>query len=308
MQVPARLARRKAAARGEPGRAWIADLPAIVAGCVERWALSLDEPFPHLSYNYAVPARRPDGTEVVLKVCFPDREFLTEAESLRLFAGRGIVRLLEVDLARGALLLERLVPGATLRTIADDAKATEIAAEVMARLRRPAPAEHPFPTVADWARAFARLRARFNGSSGPLPPGMVARAEDIYRELLADQGSPMLLHGDLHHANILTSQRADWLAIDPKGVVGEAAYEVGALMRNWLPDMLTRPDAGAIQARRLEILSERLDLDRARLRDWSFAQAVLSACWTIEDEGTGWEGAIACAELLDFRRTRAPGP
>ena len=88
------------------------------------------------------------------------------------------------------------------------------------------------------------------------------------------------------------------MAIDPKGVVGEPAYEVGALLRNPLPQLLRSGSARRTLARRVDLLSERLSIDRARLLGWGLAQAVLSAWWTIEDHGSGWEPAIAVAEVL----------
>jgi streptomycin 6-kinase len=116
--------------------------------------------------------------------------------------------------------------------------------------------------------------------------------------LLASAGEPALLHGDLHHGNILADGPAAWRAIDPKGLVGEPAYEAGALLRNPLPELLAWPDPRRILSRRLDVLAGALGFDRARLRDWGFAQAVLSGWWSFEDHGHGWEPAIACAELL----------
>ncbi len=109
---------------------------------------------------------------------------------------------------------------------------------------------------------------------------------------------PVLLHGDLHHDNILAAEREPWLAIDPKGIVGEPAYEVGALLRNPLPGLLARPEPGRVLARRIEQLAAELGFDRARIRGWALAQAVLSAWWSYEDHGDGWRETIACAELL----------
>jgi streptomycin 6-kinase len=106
------------------------------------------------------------------------------------------------------------------------------------------------------------------------------------------------LHGDLHHENILQAQRQPWLAIDPKGVVGEPAYEVGALLRNMAPRLLKGSQPSQIVARRAGILSEELGFDRTRLLGWGLAQAVLAAWWCIEDGVDGWEGFIRCAELI----------
>jgi streptomycin 6-kinase len=127
---------------------------------------------------------------------------------------------------------------------------------------------------------------------------MVERAEAIFADLLASSGAPMLLHGDLHHQNILAAERAPWLAIDPKGLIGEAEYEVGALIRNPMPRLLALPDPTATLARRFDILTEALGFDRQRMVAWSYAQAVLSAWWTIEDHGHGWEPTIALAKRL----------
>ena len=109
----------------------------------------------------------------------------------------------------------------------------------------------------------------------------------------------MLLHGDLHHWNILRATRELWLAIDPKGVVGEPAYEVGALMRNRLGGVLQGGDPVAVVRRRLDILAEALTIDRDRIQGWALAQAILSAWWDIED-GTGQGAdAIHFARLLE---------
>jgi streptomycin 6-kinase len=152
--------------------------------------------------------------------------------------------------------------------------------------------------VADWAEDFGKLRAMHGGGTGPLPARLVEEAETLFADLLASQAEPVLLHGDLHHSNILSSAgRALWLAIDPKGVVGEPAYETGALLRN--PErLLTEPEPGRILARRVDQLAEELGLDRARVRGWGLAQAVLAAVWGLEDHGEVQGRWLRCAELL----------
>ena len=142
------------------------------------------------------------------------------------------------------------------------------------------------------------MRGRFGGSSGPLPEILVARAEGLFSELLASAGEPTLLHSDLHHINILSARREPWLAIDPKGVLGERAYELGAFLYNLLPEFPRRRDLRKILARRIDILCERLELDRQRVVGYGLAQAVLSACWDVEDGVPGWERTIRVAEVL----------
>jgi streptomycin 6-kinase len=295
--VPEGLIRTTLELRGTTGAGWLNRLPEIVVRCEERWSLRVGPPFPELSYNYAAPATRADGTAAVVKLSFPDAGFRAEAEALRHFDGRGAVRLLELDLDRGAMLLERLEPGLPLTTVHDDNEATSIAADVLGQLWRPVPPEHPFPTVADWAHGLTRLRWNFGGGTGPLPAPLVERAEALFAELLTSQAEPVLLHGDLHHLNVLAASREPWLAIDPKGVVGEPAYDAGALLRN-PAELLDTSRPGKTLERRLDQLSEQLGLDRARVARWGMSQAVLAAYWGWEDGGHVWDEALAFAELL----------
>jgi streptomycin 6-kinase len=89
-----------------------------------------------------------------------------------------------------------------------------------------------------------------------------------------------------------------WLAIDPKGVIGEPAYETGAILRNRLPNLLDAPQAVRVLTRRVDQLAEELNLDRTRVRNWAMVQAVLSVWWTIEDRGRISDDQLICAELL----------
>ena len=297
-EIPDNFARTMVEVYGEEGAAWLQRLPGLLAECARRWSLTVLPPFVPLSYNYVAPVVRADGTAVVLKVGFPGRELRTEIAALQLYDGHGIAQLLDADADRGALLLERLVPGTPLARLADDAEATSIAAQVMRQLWRPVPPDHAFPTVADWAAGLSRLRARFGGTTAPLPTPLVEQAEQLFAELIGSMGDPVLLHGDLHHDNILMAQRQPWLALDPKGVVGEAAYETGALLRNPAGRVLQAPDPRRMMARRIDQLAAELGFDWERIRGWALAQAVLSAWWSIEDHGYGWEDAIAYAEIL----------
>ena len=265
------------------GAEWLARLPDLLVECERRWGLVVQPTTFTLSYNYVAPATLADGTEIVLKAGVPNRELRTEIEALRLYAGRGCVRLLDADPDQGVLLLQRLHPGEMLTIITDDDEATRLAAQAMHTLWRTLPAEHSFPSVAEWAGGLAELREAFGGGTGPFAEKVVETAVSLFTDLLASSSAPVLLHGDLHHYNIL-SVGDGWRVIDPKGIAGEPAYEVGALLRNPFT-LYDKPDLKRITARRLDILAETLALDRERLRQWSLAQTVLSAWWSYEDGG-----------------------
>lgn len=279
---------------------WLERLPAILADCERRWQVTLLPPFENLSFHYVAPAVCTDGTAVVVKASSPTGEFAREAEAMRLFAGRGVARVLAVDLEQEVMLMERLQPGTVLAQLVpeEDERATSILVSVMRRLWQPAPAQHTFPSVDDLFNGFKQLRARFGGGCGPFPRHLLEEAETLVAELLATAGPPMLLHGDLHHENILRAGD-DWRAIDAKGVVGDPGYEIGLLFYNPLPKVFFLPDLRKILARRLDQLSEELAMDRARIRGWGLAQCMLSAWWDIED-GTREvpQDVLGCAEIL----------
>jgi streptomycin 6-kinase len=302
MIVPDSLRQTLLDVHGIAASRWLDDLSHMLADLAHRWVLTLGEPLPDLSYNLVLSATRADGTPAILKAAPPNAELTAEIAALRHYAGRGAVRLLAADASVGALLLERVSPGQPLTELAlrDDEAATSIAAGVMQDLWAAPPAEHPFPTLDDWARAFDRLRAAYDGGTGPFPPGTIARAESLFHDLIASQADPVVLHGDLHHDNIL-SAGAGWQVIDPKGVIGEPAYEVGALLRN--PGDLPLRQPIAFTLRRVDQLAERLSLDQSRLLAWADAQLVLSCVWLVEDHGpdSDWQPWLAFADRLSER-------
>ena len=108
----------------------------------------------------------------------------------------------------------------------------------------------------------------------------------------------MVLHGDLHYGNVLRSDRAGWLAIDPKGVTGEPCYEVGDLLRNRIDELYESADPVRAMRRRVETLADLSGFDRERLRLWSLAQAVLSAVWTADDPRRAGHADLRGARLL----------
>jgi streptomycin 6-kinase len=284
--IPAYFARFTLDYWGEEGAEWLRDLPALLAEYCARWRLTLLPPFPVLTFNYVAPVTRADGASAVLKVGVPRDEIETEIAALRLCDGAGTVRLLEEDTPRGVMLLERALPGEPLSRLEDDDQATAIAADVMRAIWRPAPDPSPFPTVAGWLRAFERVRAMFDGATGPLPEAALTRAEALGRDLLASPPTePMLLHGDLHHDNIVSAQRMSWLVIDPKGVTGDPCFEVGAFLTNPYERIMSWDprEWPARMARRVDILTERLGFPRERIVAWAVTQATLSAAWGVED-------------------------
>jgi streptomycin 6-kinase len=281
---------------GPAGDQWRIRLPNLLDEVCRRWDLTPAAPFA-LSYNYVCPARRADGAAAVLKLGYPNRELTSEIHALRAYAGEGACRLLDADAAQGTLLLERLQPGTMLAALEDDDQATEVAAAVIERLRRPAPAEEGFLSLREWMDGLKELRPRFGGGAGPFPEEAVERVEALLRDGLIESSPPALLHGDLHHFNILLSDRG-WLAIDPKGVIGPPEYETGPFLINPLGGIPEEVEGARRTRRRIAILAERLGYDRRKLWAWALCHSVLSAWWDLRKDGTGGESSRAWAEIF----------
>jgi streptomycin 6-kinase len=296
MNEDGRLARNIAEVWGAAGEDWLRNLPALLACLCAHWSLTLGPPFSDLSYNYVTPVTLSDGARAVLKIGVPDKERLAETDALPHY-GPGMVRVLASDTSLGALLLERLEPGEPLSALTEsgrDDEATIVAAGVLRAVWRPAPPGLNVPTVTDWVAVLAKMRRCYEGGTGPLPSDLVEQAEHDFAELsIVDE--PLLLHGDFHHGNVLSAQRAPWLAIDPKGLIGPRGYDVGNFLRS---NVGRPPDARRVLDRRLDILSAELDIGRDTLRRWGIAQAVLSAWWSIEGHGDRWQDTISVASLL----------
>lgn len=298
IKIPAEFAQMMRAVYPSQGQRWLDNLPQLLAHYAELWELSHLSTIDNLSYNYVATAVQDGQHPVVLKVGVPNPELLNEGAALRLYNGRGAVKLLAADAENGVYLLERVMPGTPVHQVVDDDEATRIAAQVMQTLWRPVPENHSFPTLEKWTWAFGRLRKRFNGGTGPLPETLVAKTEALFAELLDTSTASYVLHGDLHHDNILAAADG-WLAIDPKGLIGDPYYEATPLLYNPGSYLFAQSDPKAVLQRRLDILAETLGFDRQRLTQYGFCQCLLSAVWSVEDN-TDWRYVVYCAELFEL--------
>lgn len=245
---------------------------------IREWGISvqdtLDTPSSFIAFG-----RRGDRP-VVLKVIRWQNDEWESGEVLKVFDGKGMVRVCEY--VEGAVLLEKLDPGTSLSELSlsgRDEEATEILAAVIQRLSHPRKTSKAFTTVEDLGEGFRRYLA---SGGNQIPNGLAAQAHHIYTELCASQRDVRLLHGDLQHYNVLFDSGRGWIAIDPKGVMGEVEYEIGAALRNPYerPELLAAPET---VERRIKSYAARLKLDADRILLWAFAQAVLSVVWSVED-------------------------
>jgi streptomycin 6-kinase len=263
-----------------------------VRECAELWDLRVGEPFADVFEALVLPATRPDGTGVVLKLPFVGRENEHEARALARWDGNGVVRLLAYDAERAALLLERCRPGTPLSDV-DPARALDVLIELLPRLWKPA--DEPFRHLADEAAWWSStLIPDWEAAGRPFERRLVDAALDAIDQLLSSVPSEqVLVNQDLHPGNVLRAEREPWLVIDPKPLVGEREFNVVPIVRSFELGH-RRTDV----RRRLDRLTSELGLDRERARLWSIAQIV---AWSIDSTYVAARAATA-TWLLEMGR------
>jgi streptomycin 6-kinase len=286
---------------GDDGRAWLPTLPSILACCRSKWGLREGVICPNMSMNYIEFTTTATGEPVALKVGVPHAELFTEMEALRLYGGKRAARLLDADRELGAILMQRLQPGTMLWQLGDNAQETIIAASIMRELPAPVPqAAQNLPSFRRWVERAFRLTRTVWDLQERMPRDLLDKAEQAFNEIERTAAFSVVLHGDLHHENILYDDRCGWTAIDPKGVIGPPCLEVGRFVQNQLPSGPPFERRAALVRERAHILSAELGYTPETVAASSLVDCVLSHCWSFEEESidAGWYDGIELARLL----------
>jgi streptomycin 6-kinase len=299
VEVSEEFRRRIVEVHGAAGTAWLGNLPQLVEIFARRWQLDVGAPYA-LSYSCVMRAAGSDGRPLVLKLALPGENQRRQTTALAAATGNGMVRLVAADPDHGVLLLERAVPGtpaAALSPSRDD-EATVAIATVMRDLHRPA-GDVALPDLATYLDGFVWYRTTY-GDRGPLPDDLVTDAHGHFGHLLHTTGARVLLHGDLHHDNVLAAPRRPWLAIDPHGVTGDPLFECAAALQNPRPVIAAADDQmlAALTSRRVASFAAELGADAHRIAQWGFAQSVLSEIWSLQDHGGSDGTSLRVAQVL----------
>ncbi|MFC8535447.1 aminoglycoside phosphotransferase family protein [Streptomyces sp. NPDC057249] len=312
--IPEEFARTTIAREGDPGAEWIAGLPALVADVADAWGCTPDGDVLHGGVGVIVPVRRDGTPPAVLKVSFPHPGNDHEADAFVAWGGRGAVALYERDAERYAMLLERVSP-VTLAEAVDGDEVVAVAARLGRRLAVPAP--DGLPRLSDRAGEWEdELRRDAAELAHALPRAVLDAALATVRELGREQPGT-LVHGDLHGRNILRAGREPWLAVDPKGYVGDPAYDAGALMKSRAYALaVAGPGAHDLSDavhRIVDVFADAAELERERVRRWAQLHAVQAAFWArrhgfrVARGGPELEWITALADRLAESLTERPG-
>jgi streptomycin 6-kinase len=265
---------------GKKGENWLIQLQSIIKSLAQHWKLDNIKPVNNMSYNYVALAMQATKTPVVLKISCDAQLILDEYKALKHFDGHGAIGVLDINKKHNALLLEQAIPGYLLKeyhpiSIDDSIK---IYAQVIQALSNQPLTANDFTHVNKWCEAIDRIKdQRINKR-------LVEKAIELKIFLLSSSEKEYLCHGDLHLENIV-QQGEKWLAIDPKGIIGEMAFEAAAfdlVSNDEMQDMETLPEKIIARATQL---SSVLNLNYDRLISWIFLRIIISAQWFIEDNG-----------------------
>jgi streptomycin 6-kinase len=291
---------------GDAGRAWLNKLPYITDILSKHWNLTNLNPVNNLSYNYVLTGYQ-GILPVVLKISCNQDEMQKEVMILQTYNGNHCIKLVDSNLEYNACLLENAIPGNSLKSLFpdNDDEALLHTVTIMQALHSTPIPNFNLPTLQFWLKDLYSPHQDLNRYH-------INKAQNMVQDLFATQTNSVLLHGDLHHDNILQSYieepgrarhrlgdggiNVDWLAIDPKGIIGDPAFEVYAFIRNPNPQLLKSKE---LISHRLQLFSKYLSIDVKRLHAWIYVQAVLEACWVMNDGSADPKSALAEAEQID---------
>ncbi|WP_455359307.1 aminoglycoside phosphotransferase family protein [Streptomyces sp. SYSU K21746] len=287
-EPPERLVRALGETLGDPAGDWLEHLPGLTQEALSRRELKARRvALPGGRSSLVVLVQYADGTPATLKLAPPAARPDLELAALAHWGGFGAVRALDTRADDGALLLERLQPDVSLRSL-PEAKALLEAAGTIRRLWVEPPPAHRFETVAE---RTARQAAALKDAPAEAQP-LASQALAAREELTALPPEELLLHGNFRQGKVLAGERAPWLTVGPEPLVGERAYDLARLVRDRLEDLVATAGGASAARRRINKLADALDVDRERLRGWTLFRAVESGV------RAGGAGRHQDAELL----------
>jgi streptomycin 6-kinase len=279
---------------GKSGEIWLKDLPAQLNRLSTKWKIQFKKVMPGLSYNFVgIVERLESGEKAVIKISVANEQIAKEVRWLQSFT-QAVPKIYCYDEDEHALLMECLEPGYALTQLVklgNDDSATRIICQLIKDLQLHQQKHSPF-------KHLSELIIHLDSLHGQLDKHLVSKAKSLFRELTLDKSNDVVLHGDLHHDNILASG-AGWKVIDPHGYVGDPTFEVGAMIYNPSSNFPTGKSISKIIERRLNILAEGLPFDAKRIHAWAFCMTMLSLAWSVEDHAILPEMDVCIANVID---------
>jgi streptomycin 6-kinase len=277
---------------GETGKKWLLDLNQTIKVLQKYWNLKEIESVNNLTYNYVARALDYKNNHVILKIGIDKKNINDEIKALKYFFNNGSIGLLDYNQEYNALLLEQAIPGITLKSLYPqkfDFVMDNFLLTISKLHNHSLPQNNNFPSVEYWLESIDKVK------SNEIPKNLLDKAIKLKTSLLSSMKNEKLLHGDLHLDNILQNDN-EWLAIDPKGIIGDVEFEIAAF--DFIANSELCDATSVMLNERIERIANKAKLSVQRIKDWTFVRLILSAAWSIEDKGDPSK-AIKLAQLID---------
>ncbi|NRA73580.1 MAG: hypothetical protein HRU36_02405 [Rickettsiales bacterium] len=262
---------------GKIGEEWLEQLPIIIEQFERDWEISIVAVAPNLTYSFVATVRLEDSSQGILKIapCSSRSDAEIEWYRLQKFA---TPKLYDANPSMGAILMEKLVPGDSVKNLVvqkNDDVATKAICTTIKNLGELRIADNRFKHVSD-------LKSSLNILDNRVEKKLLDKAKDLLKDLTSDRSDDALLHGDLHHDNIL-STKDSWKAIDPHGYVGPKAFEVGAMLRNPWDCFPKDTSLEKVIKRRRDILCAELPYNSWEIDGWLYVYTMIATGWSFEN-------------------------
>lgn len=296
IQLPQHFVQNVLGICGSAGAKWLDELPITIERLQHVWHVTIEDAFKDLSYNFVAAATDEAGQPFVVKIGPPyeDDEIYGEASYLRLKNGDGVIRLLGENREFRALLLERALPGKSVKESFHERRenSIEVIVEVLRRLIATPLPRQGFVELSRWTAKLEEI-----DTYPEFPRELAMRALAIFSR--SDDQQHVLLHGDFHHTNIL-SHGETYVAIDPKGVIGDIKYDIGVFLNNHYGWIKHLPDTRRQLANAVDKFAASFDESPQAVREWAFAQKILGAFWTMTENDPRWKNQLAAAGVWNL--------
>lgn len=275
----------------QPGREWLDQLPGLVDEQCRRWNLQIDGDLRHGSNALVVPVRRQHDA-AVLRLSPPGDDVSEEAAALRWWAGRGTVRLFDVDTDFRAMLLVRLSGSRSLQSEPLSAAIPVVAALVREMAVPARPGTTSTATIA--AGHVATAERDWFALGGPTARSQLDTAVQLAGQLAEIPTDDLAVDGDLHCEQVLAADRAPWLVVDPVLLRGDPEYDFGRVLWSRLDELPTDPEVRAAFDGFVRVAG----VPSERARSWVVIRSMSYLLWGLA-HGLTWDPP-KCQRLLDI--------
>lgn len=261
-----------------------------------KWSLEVLQLVDYFSVNCIFICRSEVFGNAILKIGKPCREVITEFNTLLEYKGRHFCEVFDADIDHGVILEEQIYPGVRLREEKVLDKRLSIFSSLYKQLHIEPANTEMYPTYTDWVTRITEYMSKREDYIELY--AYMKKAKDICLSLNSKYTKRMLLHGDLHHDNILLNNNGAYKIIDPKGVIGDPIFDVPRFILNEQDDDKSSDENYLKTCRIIDYFEHSLHIPSKTLKQCFFIEMAMANCWNVESDEVPNLDSVAMAEAL----------